>query len=572
MKLRTRIISGFLLVAVIPTVLMSLLLHVYIQSSYENLSLKRSQAAVSSFHFFLDDELQKLEQIANQVVEEKDFLVDVLGMPKENQKLVNWLDRQIQNDEFQFALVRSSKSGNVVKAYANDLGELVRGYQYPPPLKQDQLSATGLVQLGGGRKTSVAAVALVPVYHRGELVAELLVGRPLQQMMGGYQTELFGLSGLMVVAGENVVFAQADQQIAQSLVQVATLDVGESVAKVELGNHNYLIRVTPLTGIAGGEVATVRFLFDSAEYSAGESKLFRIFALLLLGAVGFAVVVGLIYSRYLSRPMAEMSAAARKIAAGEIPKRIIYLHDDEIGDLVSGINKLTEDLRRTEQQLRQTEQIAAWQMFARQTAHELRNFLMPLATTAGKLQRLAESGSVQRESAVTVVEDINTEISRMRNLLTAFSEFAKMPPPRMKLVSVKDVLGELGNVFARQLQEGKLHFVVEGKLPMLRCDADQIRQVMLNLLANSYQAGASIVEVKLEAAEDRLWIEVTDDGPGVAPDSDPFAPLYSTKVGGSGLGLAITRRIVVDHGGEISYHPNSTGGAIFKFYLPLPKK
>jgi signal transduction histidine kinase len=113
-----------------------------------------------------------------------------------------------------------------------------------------------------------------------------------------------------------------------------------------------------------------------------------------------------------------------------------------------------------------------------------------------------------------------------------------------------------------------LDFAISDHLAPVWCDPDQIREVLLNLIANSYQAAASVVQVKIEQDADGTWFRIIDDGKGVAAGADPFAPLYSTKQNGSGLGLAITRRIVVDHGGEISFQDNPTGGAVFKFYLP----
>lgn len=568
MKLRTRIIAGFLAVAIIPMVLMSLLLYVYISSSYENQSYARSQLAVRAFHAFLNHELQNLEESAYLTVENREFLIRALDLPERSTDLAVWLDRRIESGEFEFALARSVSGHEIVKSYSDELAQLIEGYDYPPPLKQEQSGATGLVQLTRGKEAAVAAVAMVPVYHRGSVVAELLVGRVLQDLMGGYEMDLLGLSGLIVVADENVLFARTDQKIANSLPQVASLEVGEGIANVELEETDYLIRGWNITGIAGDEVASVKLLFDTSDYLAGRSKLFRIFVLLLLGAIGFAAIVGVIYSRYLGRPLGEMSEAARQISAGKIPKNVIYLHDDEIGDLVAGINRLTDDLRRTEQQLRQTEQIAAWQMFARQTAHELRNFLMPLATTAAQLQRWAEAGAIDSVRAGQAVAGIHIEIGRMRHLLAAFSEFAKLPPPHFKRVSPEKLLSTLRSAFSEQLSSGALHFAVDGEVPAIRCDPDQIRQVLLNLLSNSYQAGATLVQVRIEGVPEGVQFHVSDDGQGVEPGGDPFAPLYSTKEGGSGLGLAIVRRIVVDHGGDIAYHENSTGGAIFKFLLP----
>jgi signal transduction histidine kinase len=572
MKLRTRIIAGFLAVAIIPTVLMSLLLFVYIDSSYENLNLQRSQMALRAFRFYVDSHLEEIEERANQLVNDRELVINIIDIDDRRQALQRWQQQRVQNGEFEFVLARSRITDEVVKAHSPDLRQLIEDYDYPPPLKQAQESASGLVRLGTGRRATVAAVAIVPIYHRGELVGELLVGRLLQSLLAGYQMELFGLAGQMLIADDNVVFASAEEEIAEAFVTIATLDLDDGMRQLDLGGKDYLISGWQVAGIAGGSVGTMKLVFDISDFRSSQSKLLRIFSFLLLGSVGFAVLVGLIYSRYLSKPLGEMSASARKIASGQVPDRVIYLHDDEIGDLVSGINKLTDDLRRTEKQLRQTEQVAAWQMFARQTAHELRNFLMPLATTAGQLQRWADSGQIDSTRLSHTVQEIHTEINRMKRLLSAFSDFAKMPAPKLRHTSATQLLENLKAAFPERARSGELHLVADNDLPPLNCDPDQIHQVLVNLVNNSFQAEATLVQIAVEAVDGLIRFRIIDDGKGVKPGADPFAPLYSTRENGSGLGLAISRRIIIDHGGEISQHDNPGGGAVFEFTLPKREK
>ena len=255
-----------------------------------------------------------------------------------------------------------------------------------------------------------------------------------------------------------------------------------------------------------------------------------------------------------------------------MPEKIIYFPEDEIGDLVGSVNRLTDDLQATQARLQQSEQIAAWQMLARQMAHELKNFLMPLTTAVGHLQKLLIEGRAERTQLEQLSDTIGAEVARMRRLLASFSEFARLPAPSPKPTSVTALIESIKTAYSARLRDGSLHLAVAGQLPIVRCDAEQIRQVFLNLLANSYEAGASVVELKVERKEQWIVLEIVDDGKGIATGVDPFAPLYTTKAGGAGLGLAIVRRIIVDHGGEISHSVNPTGGTLFRFTLPVLEK
>ena len=210
-------------------------------------------------------------------------------------------------------------------------------------------------------------------------------------------------------------------------------------------------------------------------------------------------------------------------------------------------------------------------MFARQTAHEIRNFLMPLATTAAQLERWSQNDQIDRERTLEAANNIQIEILRMKNLLTAFSDFAKLPAPVFRKVDLKEMIAMVRDVFSDQLGSGLLHLEANGATTQFTCDPEQLLQVLVNLIKNSFEAGATAIELKVHSTDRKLHFEVCDDGAGIDKTRgiDPFTPLFTTKERGSGLGLAICRRIIADHGGDITFAANPTRGTTFTFYLPL---
>jgi signal transduction histidine kinase len=112
-------------------------------------------------------------------------------------------------------------------------------------------------------------------------------------------------------------------------------------------------------------------------------------------------------------------------------------------------------------------------------------------------------------------------------------------------------------------------------LPLLQVDADQIRQVLINLCLNAAQAmsGCGRLTVDLAHQDDSVLIDVSDTGPGIPPAAleQVFAPFYSTKGRGegTGLGLSICRRLIEEHRGELSVVNLPAGGALFRIRLPL---
>ncbi len=573
MKLATKLISGFVLASIVPLFLISLLLYLFVDRNTEAAFAEKTDIAMLAFRSYMEDQISALEKEANDLARNKEFLIEVLDLPKREADLTRDLESRIASGEFQFALIRIRESQGVFKAYEEGLSEVISHYRFPQNTGGLQSGSSGLISLSAGGGNSVAAIVTVPVFYRDEPIAELMIGRMLTAMAASYNLERSGLAGLLVTAAGRTLFANADTLLSPNLQGLSLPSSDETAWTVLVGDRSYVAHQTQIKGLDGSVVAAIVYLFDQSELREGKSRLARIFVLLALSALVLSLLLGYFYSRSISQPVMEMSKAARQIAAGAVPQKIIHFSNDEIGDLAAGINRLTDDLRATEIKLRRSEQVAAWQMFARQTAHEIKNFLMPVTTTVSALQRSSDAGMLDRARVADAVHNIQIEVMRMKQLLGAFVEFAKLPAPTFQRIRASVLVDDLNDAFAEQLRDGHLHISVEGRLPTIECDSNQIRQVFLNLINNSFEANASLVQVKIVVEETRVKFEIVDDGDGlkVANGIDPFTPMYTTKARGSGLGLAICRRIIVDHGGDINYQPNPTGGTVFSFTLPLER-
>jgi two-component system, NtrC family, sensor histidine kinase HydH len=114
--------------------------------------------------------------------------------------------------------------------------------------------------------------------------------------------------------------------------------------------------------------------------------------------------------------------------------------------------------------------------------------------------------------------------------------------------------------------------VLPATAAMIDCDAEQMTQILLNLLHNALQIlpARGRVEVRCDQRDGRTRIELADDGPGIPADELPrvFEPFFTKRDGGIGLGLSVVRRIVVAHGGTITAGTSRFGGALFALDLP----
>ena len=245
----------------------------------------------------------------------------------------------------------------------------------------------------------------------------------------------------------------------------------------------------------------------------------------------------------------------------------------ELDQLTSGIERILSDLRQRELEVLRSEQLAAVGHLAASVAHEIRN---PLTAIKMLIQSGQESGDNAGQSSLTI-EDlrvIETEIRRMESSLRTFLDFTRPPKLERRAVQLQNVLQEVfGLVRGRaEKQKVEMRLAVDDETTVVIADAEQLRQVLVNLVLNSLDAlpRGGTIAVSAKTMPDHVEIGVTDSGVGIAEDmlSHLFQPFSSNKETGLGLGLVISKRIVEDHGGSIEAENLVTGGAAFRVRLP----
>ncbi len=195
----------------------------------------------------------------------------------------------------------------------------------------------------------------------------------------------------------------------------------------------------------------------------------------------------------------------------------------------------------------------AWAEVAQRLAHEIKNPLTPIKLSAERLQRRFRHLADDPKVFDTCTQAIITQVERLQRLISDFSTLARMPKPRVEKVYLRDLLAHIQSLYAPYPQ--CVIEPVDASL-LAYCDADQIRQVLINLLDNALSAlteTSGQLLLRCELADEWSEIHVIDEGPGMSDvvAKQIFEPYFSTKASGSGLGLAIARRIAEDHGGAL---------------------
>lgn len=234
------------------------------------------------------------------------------------------------------------------------------------------------------------------------------------------------------------------------------------------------------------------------------------------------------------------------------------------------LQAMNVELQNTFEQVKRADRLSAIGQLAAGLAHEIRNPLASIDGAAEVLQASGDSDQLRKET----LEIIRRECGRLFGLLTRVLDFARPRSPQWKAAELEPLLRGVAELVGHSAGKGiVLRCDVPPGLPQLRCDAEQIEQVFLNLTINAVQAMPQGGEVVLTAGVNagEIIIRVRDGGPGIAAENldKVFDPFFTTKDTGTGLGLSVAHQIVTQHGGSIAAANHEGGGAEFSVRFPL---
>ncbi len=350
----------------------------------------------------------------------------------------------------------------------------------------------------------------------------------------------------------------------------------------------------PALGPTGEQVLAVRYLisYDSVDRRLAEMRDY--FLRIALSTLVCSLPLVALAARRVTRPIKRLTEGARAVARGDLETRIIIRNRDEIGVLASAFNDMSEslavsrteltdknrallqandDLRRIQEQLIRAERLAAIGQLAAGVSHEIDN---PVGIILGYAELLLADMAADDERRLDV-EAIIAECRRCRRITGGLLGLARSGPVRRALVDLEELAaGTLASLRPQKLFKGVASRILAAShVPAIYGDADQIRQILVNLMLNAVQAmdGDGELVLTLEVEKDQLVLYLDDSGPGVAEEFQDrvFDPFFSTKGAGegTGLGLSVCRKLMEDHGGGISLGRSPAGGARFRLVFPL---
>jgi two-component system NtrC family sensor kinase len=267
------------------------------------------------------------------------------------------------------------------------------------------------------------------------------------------------------------------------------------------------------------------------------------------------------------------------VVEGNLSAAIIYdANGKEIASVGSFVDlkerlEMERALRRTQEQLLQSEKLAAMGRLTSQIAHELNNPLYGIMNTLELLKTEISPQSKRRK----VLEMALSETIRLSDLLRKMLSFSKPDQEEKRAVDLNTVLDEILLLHEKQLQENdiKIKTFFAAELPPILASKNQLRQVFLNLVANARDAmpDGGTLSVKTDSDKANVKIEISDTGIGIKEEhlKRIFDSFFTTKdsVKGVGLGLSVCYGFIKDHGGDIQVRSGVGTGTTFTITFPI---
>lgn len=431
------------------------------------------------------------------------------------------------------------------------------------------------------KQRMLAAVGITAVPRTGRpryyLVLGSLLGRDFANELAqltGLRTRLYYREGGAYLD----LFSRPGEAIALGHLPAAARRLLEEERKpyytLHAENGEYRGVYTPLVDSTGRVEAIMFSGLERRTYQDVLTNRAALFVWIALLGIAIAWLVALLLSRLVLRPIAYLRDGVLQLAGQNFNATVPITSDDELGDLAKAFNAMAARLRaaRDEQaQRHQKDKLAAMGEISAALAHEIRNPIGVIGTSAAMLEKPGLD-SVKKAELTRMLRE---ESMRVAGLVQDFLQLSRYRQPRfapidptgpMERALTTSVAAHESVTVRKRLRHGEAR---------IAADAGLLQQAWGNIYTNALQAMGGAGELRLESWTENgeVVLTVEDNGPGIAADILPrlFEPFFTTKPEGTGLGLTIAHTLVEANGGRLEVLPPTKRGARFAMRFPIQK-
>ena len=299
-------------------------------------------------------------------------------------------------------------------------------------------------------------------------------------------------------------------------------------------------------------------------------RMAAIFFLLLASTSTLAVGFSILIARRIARPITTLTEFTRGFLHGRQLAAVPRSSGGEVRELTDAFVKAVDELDQSRASLIRASKLAALGELSAAMAHEIRT---PIGILRSSAQILAREPGLS-EDGRELTSFIKSEADRLNGLVTTLLDSTRTRKPTLQPNNLNEIVHLSVGLLAPQavLKNIVVTEALRAEATIVECDAEQMTQVLLNLIQNALQIvpNGGKVSVSVHDSGFQKMIEINDDGPGISADALPhvFEPFFSNREGGIGLGLSVVQQIISEHGGAIVAGRSAMGGAMFTISIP----
>ena len=322
---------------------------------------------------------------------------------------------------------------------------------------------------------------------------------------------------------------------------------------IELGRFYCLLR--PMEAIAEAKQTLTWYMLSTAVL-----------------VIGLVALISHLIGRNLTNPIKVLVDSTARVATGDLDEQCELKTHDEIGDLAAAFNQMTQDLKKSRDQLIQAERLATAGKMSASFAHEIRNPLSSMRMLAQMLMQKPEMSQEQHQQSLRYILE---EIERIDSIVKGLMDFARPATLNLEQQSLTPVLQAVLDLMEANLAHHKIQLVLDlsPETPEIQFDSDKLKQAFMNIVLNAMEAmpQGGVFKVSTLMENNSVLIKVEDTGVGI-PEEDLehlFEPFFTRKTRGTGLGLANVKRILEEHGGSVEIESIPSEGTRVSLWLPV---
>jgi nitrogen fixation/metabolism regulation signal transduction histidine kinase len=364
-----------------------------------------------------------------------------------------------------------------------------------------------------------------------------------------------------------------------NLSQEKVVELSESIDKrlfriIEQDEANLEIALTYILDPIAKKIGILKLEFkqDNTEQQHELREFLSRLTIVYIFMFVIGITLAYFLSSYITRSIKNITNKMKQTRLNERNEKILLDGaSSEIEILVEAYNHMIDELEESAVKLARSEREQAWREMAKQVAHEIKNPLTPMRLSVQSFERKFDTNDPKiYEKVKEYSETLIQQIDVMSSIASAFSDFAKMPKQRKEKIEVIGVVKMALDIF----NENYISYHPTEDELYGNLDKTQLIRIVTNLITNASQAAEEKenpkIEVKVSSREDKIVIQVTDNGKGISKEVEHliFEPKFTTKTSGMGLGLPMIKSIIEAYDGSINFMSEEGKGTVFTVILP----